>query len=97
MDLRHAAAEIAFMVLVCVMAMFLHPVALGPYSAVHGPTTALRSRYKSFVIFISMMLAALTLAERLVSGLLPLSFLTIGAFLPGAVLGAHPDPLPLRC
>ncbi len=102
MDLRHAAADIALMVLVCVMAMFLHPIAHGPYSAVHGPTTALRAHYRSIVVRISIALAAFSVAALLLPGVaaaaLGCRFALFAAFATFAVLSA-PDsaPLPLRC
>lgn len=40
---RHWAYEIAIVAMVCVLSIFFAPLAHGPYSAVHGPMTALRS------------------------------------------------------
>ncbi len=94
MDLRHAAANTAVAVLLCVMAMFLHPVAHGPYSAVHGPTTALRSLSKLWL------LALAAVAVVFSPGLLGLSAYARAACHAGAAFagsGLTPKHLPLRC
>ena len=39
--------ELAIVVIVCVLGIFLFPAAAGPYSAVHGPVTALRAMRSS--------------------------------------------------
>ncbi len=96
MELRHAASDIALMVLVCVMAVFLHPIAHGPYSAVHGPTTALRAHYRSVVVRISIALAAFSLAALLLPGCwFALYFAAFAGF--AALSAPSPAPLPLRC
>ena len=56
---RPWASEIAVVAMVCVVSIFFTPLAEGPYSAVHGPVTALRSlRNKLWLVF-SMYLASL--------------------------------------
>lgn len=56
---RAWALEIAVVAMVCVLSIFFTPLAAGPYPAVHGPVTALRSlRNKLWLVF-SMYLASL--------------------------------------
>jgi hypothetical protein len=45
--------------MVCVLSIFFVPLAHGPYSAVHGPTTALRAFRQKLHLVLSMWLAAL--------------------------------------
>jgi predicted Na+-dependent transporter len=40
---RHLGYEIAILTVICTIAIFFFPAACGPYSAVHGPVTALLS------------------------------------------------------
>ncbi len=94
MDLRHAAANIAATVLLCIMAMFLHPVAHGPYSAVHGPTTALRSLYKLWLLALAAVAVVLSAALR-APGAFAGSNRHSGAAC--AISGPTLKPLPLRC
>ena len=68
MRFRSIAMDVAVMVIVCIAAMFLHPIIHGPYSAVHGPTTALRAHYRALAIFTSMALAAFSVAAQLAAG-----------------------------
>jgi len=57
--------ELSVVVLLCTLGVFLFPVGSGPYSAVHGPVTALRAQRDSFATFCSMALAALSYAYLL--------------------------------
>ncbi len=56
---RHLGYEIAVLLVVCTVAMFLFPTATGSYSAVHGPVTALLSFRTKLKTWLGMLLAAL--------------------------------------
>lgn len=64
---RQLAYEIAVVAIVCVLAIFFLPMAHGPYSAVHGPTTALRSLRNKLLMVLSMSLAALRIFAAVLS------------------------------
>jgi hypothetical protein len=53
------AHEVAVIAMVCVLSVFFVPVAHGPYSAVHGPTTALRALRNRAQVALAMWLGAL--------------------------------------
>ena len=55
---RHFGFEFVLLVVICVGALFLFPIAHGSYSAVHGPVTALRSIKNRFHISLISVLAA---------------------------------------
>ncbi len=95
-DLRSFAADTALMVILCVVAMFLHPIAHGPYSAVHGPTTALRAGYRARALFAIIALTGAALAARL--GAVGRLFTgTVFAAMTMALPGSSPGAVPLRC
>jgi len=52
---------------VCVLLMFLFPLAQGNFQSTHGPVTALRSMRAFFLLVFSMMRAALALLAILVA------------------------------
>ncbi len=58
---RHLGYEIAIVVVICTVCLFLFPTAGGSYSAVHGPVTALRSLRLRLKLSLAMALAALRL------------------------------------
>ena len=60
------AVELAILLLVCVLGIFLCPASVGPYAAVHGPVTAFRSLRAFMRVRWSMVVAAFGL-----SGLAP--------------------------
>ncbi len=95
-DLRSLATDTALMVILCVMAMFLHPVAHGPYSAVHGPTTALRAGYRARAVFTAIALTSVTLARRLAAVSHAAQTGQALAAAPAA-LRSSPQLAPLRC
>ena len=43
MRYRHIVWQLAALTTVCVIGLFLFPTSVGPYSAVHGPVTALQA------------------------------------------------------
>lgn len=58
---RHWAYEVAVLAMVCVLSIFFAPLAHGPYSAVHGPVTALRSLHNKVQVVLCLWLASLRL------------------------------------
>lgn len=58
---RHFAFELAILVILCVIGIFLFPAGTGPYSAVHGPVSALQSLRTRARLRWAMALAALNL------------------------------------
>jgi hypothetical protein len=59
---RHLGHEVAIVVVVCTVCLFLFPAASGPYSAMHGPVTALLSHRARARVWLGMALAAFSLA-----------------------------------
>jgi hypothetical protein len=59
---RHLGYEVAIVAVICTVAIFAFPAASGPYSAVHGPVTALLSLRVKFKLWLAMALAAFQLA-----------------------------------
>jgi hypothetical protein len=51
--------ELSLVVLLCTLGLLLFPAPTGPYSAVHGPVTALRALRSSLATLWSMALTAL--------------------------------------
>lgn len=56
---RHWKCEIAILTVITTVALLFFPVAIGPYSAVHGPATALLSLRVRLKIWLGMAQAAL--------------------------------------
>jgi len=69
------------MMIVCVGALLLFHAANGPYSAVHGPTTALRARRGAWLLLAGIALAALAWTGLVAA--------------PGIIAGAVLIPSPL--
>jgi hypothetical protein len=65
---RHWAHDVAVFALVGVLSVFFVPAGHGPYSAVYGPVTALRSVRNKLQLVLAMELASL---RRIARGLLP--------------------------
>lgn len=55
----HAKPALCLMLLLCVLSIFLFSAPVGPYSAVHGPATAMRALLASFALFWSIVAATL--------------------------------------
>lgn len=62
MMVRHFGYELALLVILCILGIFLFPAASGPYAAVHGPVTALRAVRAAARLRWAMALAALGMA-----------------------------------
>jgi len=87
--------ELSVVVLLCTLGMFLFPGATGPYSAVHGPVTALLALRQALKAFWSMACAALRRAPLLQAFLALFSGLRPTASLPG--LAPRHGATVLRC
>jgi hypothetical protein len=61
---RHMGYEVAIVTVICTVAIFLFPAASGPYSAVHGPATALLSMRTRLRLWLRMALEAMQLTGR---------------------------------
>ncbi len=55
---RGYAFQLVLLTALCVLGIFFFPAARGPYSAVHGPTTALESVQACGRIFLAIVLCA---------------------------------------
>jgi hypothetical protein len=62
---RYLTSEFAIVAIVCIAALFLFPAMHGPYSAVHGPVTALLSIRAKVKLRLAMALTTLLLLNRL--------------------------------
>jgi len=60
---RHFGYELAILVILCIVGIFLFPAAGGPYAAVHGPTTALLAARAASRMRWAMAVAGLGLAS----------------------------------
>lgn len=54
-----SATELAVLAVLCVLTIFLFPVMQGPYSAVHGPVTALQAAHSAARLKFAMAWAGL--------------------------------------
>jgi len=63
MATRVAEYELSVLAILCVLSIFLFPAVQGPYSAVHGPVTALQSVRSRIRWFRTMAQAALSLSR----------------------------------
>jgi hypothetical protein len=86
--------QLAIVTMLCIVGIFLFPVAIGPYPAVHGPGTALLAFRAAMKLRLAIALAAFcNLVFSLAGG---------SRFLPGfssRIISAdsRPDVLCLRC
>lgn len=60
MILRRIACELAVLSIFCVLLIFFFPVMQGPYSAVHGPATALQAAQAAVRLRIVIVQSALS-------------------------------------
>lgn len=58
------ASELAVLAVLCVLTIFLFPVMQGPYSAVHGPVTALQAARAAARLRVSIVQSALKLSQN---------------------------------
>lgn len=84
---RLAEYELAIVVIFCILGIFLFPAVQGPYSAVHGPVTALQSVRSRIRWCRTMVQAALSLAR------LPFSLPLSNRFWPAWLGSLEPQPL----
>lgn len=59
-------SELAVLALLCVISIFLFPVAQGPYTAIHGPVTALQSFRSAVRLKLAIVAAALSALDSLI-------------------------------
>lgn len=93
---RQLSYEFVLVVILCTVALFLFPAVQGPYSAVHGPVTALLSLKARVFLCLALLLAAMHLLARCVAGCHP----SLRIPLDGLVFPASFDsdyPAVLRC
>ncbi|MFZ0808192.1 MAG: hypothetical protein WAN03_18515 [Candidatus Sulfotelmatobacter sp.] len=62
-------SELAVLALLCVISIFLFPVAQGPYTAIHGPVTALQSFRSAVRLKLALVTAGLASAGSLFAAL----------------------------
>jgi hypothetical protein len=58
---RQLSYEFVLIAILCVVALFFFPAVQGPYSAVHGPVTALLSLKAKVFLCLALLLAAIHL------------------------------------
>jgi len=73
---RHFGCELAFLVILCIVGIFLFPAAAGPYAAVHGPVTALRAARSAAKLRWAMVMAAFGSAGMALSSALGFAWLS---------------------
>jgi hypothetical protein len=92
---RQLSYEFALIAILCTIALFLFPAVQGPYSAVHGPVTALLSLKAKLFLCLALLLAAMHLLVRCVA-ICDLAFrLRGGPFLSASLNSEHTSVL--RC
>ena len=93
---RHLGYEFAILAAVCALGIFLFPATSGPYSAVHGPVTALLSARAKLKLCSGLAIAGLSLRwHLLLDGCAALSGLRENVGLPKSV---SPEQISvLRC
>jgi len=73
--------ELALLAILCVLAILLFPATQGPYSAVHGPVTALQAARVAARLRLAVVQAALnTFRNYLISLLAMLSWILASSF-----------------
>jgi succinate dehydrogenase hydrophobic anchor subunit len=94
--LRQLSYELTLVAILCIIALFLFPAVQGPYSAVHGPVTALLSIKAKLFLCLTLLLATMHLLVRCVTicarGFRPR---VDESFLPAALDSEHSSVL--RC
>jgi hypothetical protein len=89
--------ELSVVVLLCTLGIFLFPGATGPYSAVHGPVTALLALRQALKAFWSMACAALRRAPMLQMQQALLVILASSLLAPLPTIGCPQCATVLRC
>jgi len=88
---------VAIMACVCVASLALVPIGAGPYTAVHGPITALRAQRAILLLVFSVTSVLLLGPARLFSRENPfVTFISAVGFVPQAV-ALRPVLCSLRC
>ncbi len=93
---RQLSYEFVLVAILCTVALFLFPAVQGPYSAVHGPVTALLSLKAKVFLCLALLLAAMHLLARCVAVChLALRIPLDGLFFPASFDSEHAAVL--RC
>jgi len=93
---RQLSYEFALVAILCTVALFLFPAVQGPYSAVHGPVTALLSLKAKVFLCLALLFAAMhLLAHRMAVRHLALRIPLDSCFLPTSFDSEHAAVL--RC
>jgi hypothetical protein len=95
---HHRQYKIALFAVLCVIAVFLCHVPDGPWSAVHGPASALEAARYALTFFLLMTLAASIVIRRLFHGFLPASAcLYTTAEMHESLIVESLGAVPIRC
>lgn len=93
---RQLSYEFALVAILCTVALFLFPAVQGPYSAVHGPVTALLSLKAKAFLCLALLLPAMHVFAPCAAGRhLALRIPLDGLFSPASFDSAHSAVL--RC
>ena len=93
---RQLSYEVTLIAILCTVALFFFPAVQGPYSAVHGPVTALLSLKAKLFLCLILFLAAMHLLVRCVA-VVAMTFRprVERPFIPGSLDSEQPSVL--RC
>ena len=95
MSVRQIAAAVALLMVLCTVLLFLFQASTGPYSATHGPVTAMRPVRARLLLDFTMILSAFVLLSGKFSSLVPVTFVT-SIILPLIDLSLQDNPV-WRC
>jgi hypothetical protein len=90
-------SELALVALFCVLTIFLFPAVQGPYSAVHGPVSALQATRAAARLRISILQSALRSLRNFPLPTLALLFLICAASTQAAPIDLNQCASVLRC
>jgi hypothetical protein len=89
--------ETSFLVVLCVLSLFLFPASAGPYPAVHGPATALQAARSCTQLQASIQAAPRISAEKGFLQFSPALFANTAADNDLALIAWHAAARVLRC
>ena len=95
MSVRQIAAAVALLMVLCTVSLFLFQASTGPYSATHGPVTAMRPVRARLILDFAMISAAYVRLLGVFSVLMPAGFVS-SLNLPLADLSLQDNPV-WRC
>jgi hypothetical protein len=94
---QQIAYETSFLVVLCILSLFLFPASAGPYPAVHGPATALQAARTCTQLQASIQAAPRTSAEKSFLQFSPALFANSAAGNDLAIMTWHGAASVLRC